>query len=218
MAIKLPERNYFKFSELMTRWQCNADDIRYLIINRTLRPSYFVDENVKSEKLVRHESGGVEKVPIDYESIYPPRGLFYLHFLGQRSAFDCTFSAVSPSRQRPDFVAEFEDFYVLDEELPLEQVLEYGVVTMEELAIVERELSGHSENQQPPEKLSSRERTTFLNTIAVMLELLQNPRPGRDSSAAIIREMVDNYSDKPGIAISSLEKRFSEAAKSLNAL
>ena len=41
MAIKLPERNSFTFAELMERWQCTENDVRHLIIEKTLVPSYF---------------------------------------------------------------------------------------------------------------------------------------------------------------------------------
>lgn len=63
--------------------------------------------------------------------------------------------------------------------------------------------------------VTPRERTTYLNIIGAMLELLQSPRSGRDSGAAIIRELVDNYGDKQGISKATLEKRFSEATACL---
>jgi hypothetical protein len=63
--------------------------------------------------------------------------------------------------------------------------------------------------------LSSRELTTYLNIIGAMLELLKSPRPGRDGNAAIIRELVDNYSDKHGVSKTSLENKFADAARSL---
>ena len=63
--------------------------------------------------------------------------------------------------------------------------------------------------------LKPRERDTFLNIIGVMLELLQTPKPGRTSDAAIIREMIDNYPEKQGIAKRTLEKKFADANKSL---
>ena len=40
MAIKLPERNSFTFAELMERWQCTENNVRHLIIEKTLVPSY----------------------------------------------------------------------------------------------------------------------------------------------------------------------------------
>lgn len=64
--------------------------------------------------------------------------------------------------------------------------------------------------------LSQRERTTYLNTIAVLVELMQSPKSDRDSEAAIIREMLNNYDDRPGISKRKLEDVFRDAKRSLN--
>lgn len=63
--------------------------------------------------------------------------------------------------------------------------------------------------------LTKRERTTLLNIVAAQLELLQTPRPGRVSDAAVIAELVAGYGDRPGIAKSTLESKFAEAKRSL---
>ena len=74
-----------------------------------------------------------------------------------------------------------------------------------------RAMVGRQESPGP------RSETTYLNMIGAMLAMLLNPRPGRDSSAAIIRELVSNYGDKPGISKASLENKFAEAVRSLQA-
>lgn len=63
--------------------------------------------------------------------------------------------------------------------------------------------------------LSDRERQTLLNTIGVLLELIKSPKPERDSDAAVIVEMVANYSEKPGIKERTLQEKFAAAKKSL---
>ena len=65
--------------------------------------------------------------------------------------------------------------------------------------------------------LMPRERETLLNIIAVMLELLQSPKPGRDSDSAVIKEMLENYGDKPGIKERTLQDKFPAAKRSLMA-
>ncbi len=55
--------------------------------------------------------------------------------------------------------------------------------------------------------------TTYLNTIGALVELIQTPRPERNSEAAVIREVVDNYGDRPGIAKRTLEGLFAEAKR-----
>lgn len=65
--------------------------------------------------------------------------------------------------------------------------------------------------------LSTRERTAYLNIIGAMLELIKSPRPGRDTDAAVIEELVENYKDKYGISESNLNRKFPEAKRSLSA-
>ena len=60
-----------------------------------------------------------------------------------------------------------------------------------------------------------REREILLNIIGVMLELLQSPKPGRNSDAAIIKEMLENYGEKPGIKERTLQEKFPAAKRSL---
>lgn len=63
--------------------------------------------------------------------------------------------------------------------------------------------------------LAPRERDTLLNIIGALVELIQTAKPGRDSDAAVIKELLDNYSDKPGIKERTLQGKFAEAKRSL---
>lgn len=66
-----------------------------------------------------------------------------------------------------------------------------------------------------PKAIGSRERDTLLNIIGVLLELIKSPKPGRSSDAAVIKEMLDNYSEKAGIKERTLQEKFAAAKKSL---
>ena len=63
--------------------------------------------------------------------------------------------------------------------------------------------------------LDKRAETTYLTIIGALLELVRTPRAGRDSDAAVIRELIDNYSDKPGISKTTLEAKFADARRRL---
>jgi hypothetical protein len=63
--------------------------------------------------------------------------------------------------------------------------------------------------------VSSRERTTYLNIIGALLELVLTPRAGRESQAAVVSEVVQNYGEKQGIAKSTLEQKFAKAKRTL---
>lgn len=65
------------------------------------------------------------------------------------------------------------------------------------------------------ENLKPRSETTYLNIIGAMLELLKSPRTGRENDAAIIQEIVNNYSDKPGISSRTLQDKFALAKRTL---
>jgi hypothetical protein len=64
--------------------------------------------------------------------------------------------------------------------------------------------------------LSRREEATYLTIVGALLELVRNPRPGRDSDAAVIRELIENYGDKPGVSKTTLEAKFANARRRLN--
>ena len=65
--------------------------------------------------------------------------------------------------------------------------------------------------------LANREKVTLLNIIGVMLELMKSLKLGRNSDAAVIKEMIENYPEKQGISKRTLEEKFAAANKSLKA-
>lgn len=70
--------------------------------------------------------------------------------------------------------------------------------------------------QQDDEKpLHPKREKTYLNTIGALVELIQSPRPGRGSDAAVIRELLENYGERPGISERTLQSIFPAAKKSV---
>ena len=72
-----------------------------------------------------------------------------------------------------------------------------------------------SESDRSPSPGEIKEKTSHLNIIGALLELIQSPRPGRDSAAAVIRELLENYPEKQGISKRNLEKVFGQAKEIL---
>lgn len=92
------------------------------------------------------------------------------------------------------------------------------VVRTGEIVRFQLELSeADSSQKKASNDLGGRAETTFLTIIGALVELVRTPRPGRDSDAAVIRELIDNYSDKPGISKTTLEAKFAEARRRLSA-
>lgn len=77
---------------------------------------------------------------------------------------------------------------------------------------VEQNLTGKIQAEKP---LTPRERNNLLTIIGALVELIQTPKPGRDSETAVISEMVSNYSDKSGISERNLQKQFASAKRAL---
>lgn len=77
------------------------------------------------------------------------------------------------------------------------------------------EIAGKSTLKNGQNSLDPRQESTYLNTIAVLLELIQTPMPNRGSAEKVIGEMVESYSDAYGISKSQLEKTFAAANRNL---
>jgi hypothetical protein len=91
------------------------------------------------------------------------------------------------------------------------------VIRTDELTNFQTKLAAvPGKGQGASDLLSPRAETTYLTIIGALMELVRTPRPGRDSDAAVIRELIDNYGDKPGIAKSTLEAKFAEARRRLH--
>ena len=63
--------------------------------------------------------------------------------------------------------------------------------------------------------LAKRERDTLLKIIGALVELIQSPKEGRSSDAAVIGEILENYGDKAGISERTLQKKFALAKRAL---
>lgn len=98
----------------------------------------------------------------------------------------------------------------------LQQLEAENALLVEQVADLERRLKEAAVASQDDEgPLHPKRETTYLNTIGALVELIQTPRPGRDSDAAVIREILDNYSERPGISKRTLEALFPQAKKRL---
>lgn len=69
--------------------------------------------------------------------------------------------------------------------------------------------------EKKSESLGTRERDTLLTIIGVLVELIQSPKLGRTSEAAVIKEMVANYSDRAGVSERTLQEKFASAKRTL---
>lgn len=105
-------------------------------------------------------------------------------------------------------------------EPPVTINLDHLCMLHEEVQRLDREVFGAGEQTSDAQGASAplhpRAETTYLTIIGALLELVRTPRAGRDSDAAVIRELIDNYGDKPGISKTTLEAKFAEARRRLH--
>lgn len=117
-----------------------------------------------------------------------------------------------------------EDFYSVENFRPsIEGLPEDASIVFKSAALLKfQEMVANTYVVDKPSKdmatLGQRERTTLLNVIGALLELVKNPRDGRTSDAAVIRELLACYEDRPGISKPTLEAKFAEAKRSLDQL
>ena len=118
-------------------------------------------------------------------------------------------------------VLKFDDgWWECEFDPPVSITFRHLCMLHEEVQRLDREVFGSgaeaSKIQVASPPLRPRAETTYLHIIGALLELVRNPRPGRDSDAAVIRELIDNYADKPGISKTTLEMKFAEARRRLH--
>jgi len=218
--IKLPTKRWFTFSELSERWQCTPLDIVKLLIDGALVPSYHFSDNFKvysmqyegagqSGNLILEEVCEVVKGGLVEEVLETRQGFFYLMRPEVISPRDCRFHLFSEVRE----CSEFGDrCFQIPNPIPFSEVFDFGVVMATEVAAFEAFQCTNVSAEKP---LGNRERGTLLNIIGALLELIQSPRKGRDSEAAVIAELVNNYPEKSGISSRTLQEKFALAKRNL---
>ena len=221
MAIKLPNRNYFTFPELMKRWDCEEADLFHLLLSEKLIPSYFFSENLKVFDLEverRHRIDDpfaeVPMVPI----VQMTHEFLYLIKPMQTAHDVILFDVISQTRTgKPVGTMPFfsPPVRMREHQFSFKKVLKDGVVMMSEVALFEGDAGKPAASTSDDKPLSTKERNNLLTVIAVLLELIQSNKPGRDSEAGVIKEMLQNYEEKSGISKRNLEDKFAEAKRIL---
>ena len=93
------------------------------------------------------------------------------------------------------------------------------VVRTESLTTLQAKLAAAEDKSHgASEPMAPRAETTYLCIIGALLELVRTPRPDRDSEAAVIRELIGSFNHLPGIAKSTLERKFADAKRQMNAI
>ena len=182
MTIKLPEKAWFTFQELMERWQCTENDIRRLVIEQSLIPSFRTSEKLTtpdwdfepSEESVPSCALG-ENSPEGYALAYPVLNHWlYLRLPLRISTFDCEFRLCSFDRdtqkpRTPDDVVGVGLFWNwIPEAMTMKNVICSAAFLLEEVSRFETIHTNQEQHEISEKPLLSKERNTLLTIIAAL--------------------------------------------------
>lgn len=193
MAIKLPDRNYFTFPELMKRWDCEEADIFHLLLSEKLIPSYFFSDDLKVFDLQdeqRHQQedpfGEVPMVPkvlMTHEFLYLIKPMQVAHDM-------ILFDVISPTRTgQPD--SFMKPVRLREHQFSFKKILVDGVVMMSEVALFEGDARKPSDAQIHDIVLNTSERNTLLKLVIGMAVKGYGHDPAASKSTAP-KEIADD--------------------------
>jgi len=224
MTLDLSQKRHYTFPALASRLQCSEQDLRYFVMEGELTPSRFLETGTyRQYQMEPHEDYGTTGhvspsamcdacEPDDVIQRGWLSGFHYLVLPTRTSGNHCEF------RFAATFPLGFDIgdiIYELDASMDIDDVMNTGVVMAVELDRFVALKSGKGKPVGLEKPLVNRERENLLNIIGALLELIKSPKDKRDSNAAVIKEMLANYSDKPGIKERTLQEKFAAATRSL---
>lgn len=208
MVIKIPPRKYLTFNELLLRWQCTENDLRYLIVNGELKPAIKATQPLKLvdwEYDVMAEGCvpcGNKENGSGYAIEVQPTGWLYLQYPAHITPLNCEFRLASRARD-PSAPAEpwdppLYDWFWLPYEIEMASVELEAAFLMEEVLKYETRHDAEAPQPHRVEKpIGTRERDTLLTIIAVACREAKLDYSKPSKTAALIQDSAA----KLGIAI-----------------
>ena len=177
MTIKLPNRTYFTFAEVLSRWQCTDNDIRNLILTGTLVPSLRINGSIIPFVWTKDQSDGwiftdTRQDQNGTDVTEWANDFYYVVNWRERGPFKGDSHVLSKARAHTFRTGQYYLIHVpITDEVrvfTIGEVMQKGVVMADELALVERDLR-HPEDQVKNEKpLATTERSMLLTIIGVL--------------------------------------------------
>jgi hypothetical protein len=233
------ERVFYRLPELAERWACTVHDLLHLGIQDRAQICVNIYGMASGSKRTRMETESPEVEAADEPLTDEERGEAEAHDAAferwkARTTKDMPHGVFELGHDELRFLDLPDAFpYALGEALkfdggwwacefdpPVSINPDHLCILHAEVQRLDREVFGAGAQASDPEAASAplhpRAEATYLTIIGALLELVRNPRPGRDSDAAVIRELIENYSDKPGISKTTLEGKFADARRRLH--
>ena len=218
MAIKLPERSYFTFPELMARWRCEERDFFHLFLENKLVPSYFFSGDIKFHDHaaeLEHRSNDIfDETPM-VSKVFLAHEFMYLLWPHQTSVHDLSFHIFASTRTGEPFSYApliYPPMALANVVYSFQDVIKNGAVMMSEVALFE-ESAGRPDAQPVNDKLlMTTERNTLLKLVFGMAIKGYSYDPAAAKSAKP-KEIVDDLAEL-GITITddTVRKYLKQAA------
>ncbi|TAK90272.1 MAG: hypothetical protein EPO06_09840 [Burkholderiaceae bacterium] len=207
MTIKLPERRYFNFEELISRWRCEVADIRHLLIDGKLTASVFIDPEelgyVEAMWDWEHEDAYYciyDDIEESHEHTRIHKGFYHLALPHQTTPFDCLFSYITDTLnwQTTPWEEPKGKWWRLVSWLTLDEVVKNGVVMFSEVSRFETKLAEPEQPANQEKSLHPKERKSLLTIIATLCTLNKIDLRTHAASATVIKNAAEQLDLKIG--------------------
>ena len=208
MAIIIPKREYLTFAELLQRWQCTANDLRYLVVNGELKPSI---KAVQELAIASWEydvlegicvpDGEVTDGQFGYTLKWHPAYWLYLQSQKQTGAMSCEFRLATRERDPKTPEAPWEDadtWFWLPKVIRMADIENESFFTMDEVLKYEVAHDQEAPLKQEEKPLATKERNTLLAIIAALCKEAKIDYTKPSKAAEILLGMADEM----GLSIS----------------
>jgi uncharacterized protein (TIGR02391 family) len=163
MAIKFPERGYLTFAELVSRWKCEADDVRYAVTLQMIMPSMHFSERLDGLYWVHEtqENGSpliltLRRKPEDEDVFWSPDGWYYLREPRTTGPHACEFLHLCVKPFAPIFREPTKGiWYWVPRPITLSEVEERGVFMMHEVLKFEERYGGEQKLEERTEPVAN---------------------------------------------------------------
>ena len=171
MKIHIPQPEFLTAKQVMARFECAEDDVRRLILEGRLRPSYRVDDLPCRAVSFEVEVDGHQEFFLRLYDVNCPggeklSGFYFLRDVIWTEAHEGRFNLMSEKRDTPKDGQSGQPWLLLDSPLSLSRVLEKGAFLVSEIQLFETTQVGSAPVDCKP--LASKERNSLLKLVIGM--------------------------------------------------
>ena len=189
----LPEKEWFTLEEIAERWGTTSKTVLHYGGGGLLEICAYWVYSIKGVYAIGQHSVRREPEEILHPTGYPPKENLCALFV-------LTWSELTFMEQIGVSESDLAHLYV---------------TRFERDGFEQEHRVGAHAGAMPKGPEDTRERRALLNIIGALVELIESPRPNRETDAGVIAELRENWPEKYGMSEGNLKKKFAEARRSL---